>query len=133
MPSSPATTDTLIQVAVPVPGLGLLSYRVADGSKPSKGARVSVPLGARNVTGVVISHHSEVVPGMKIRDVSAVIDAEAFLPPSVVDLAVWVGEYLRGRPRRSPGDRHAPFRARRAAGRVPDHACGRTRARSGRF
>src|SRR5207247_1416234 len=43
------TTDAVIvHVAVPVPGLGLLTYRVPDGfARPVVGARVVVPLGSR--------------------------------------------------------------------------------------
>ena len=44
----------LISVAVPVPSLDLLTYRVPDDdAPPSVGARVVVPLGARTVTGIV--------------------------------------------------------------------------------
>jgi primosomal protein N' (replication factor Y) len=91
----------VIGVAVPVPGLGLLSYRVpADVATPQKGARVTVPLGARHVTGVVVEPHAEPPAGAKLKDVIAVIDAEPFLPSIVVDLAMWVGEYYAA----GPGD-----------------------------
>jgi primosomal protein N' (replication factor Y) len=44
-----------IAVAVPVPGLGPLTYTVPDGlPDPAIGARVLVPLGKRTVTGVVL-------------------------------------------------------------------------------
>ncbi len=46
---------TVIQVVVPVPGLGALSYGVPDELGPVEpGMRVLVPLGSRTVTGVVI-------------------------------------------------------------------------------
>ncbi len=45
----------LVSVAVPVPGLDLLTYRVPDGLEvPAVGARVLVPLGTRRMTGVVV-------------------------------------------------------------------------------
>ena len=45
----------LVSVAVPVPGLNLLTYAVgSDGRLPAVGARVVVPLGSRIVTGVVV-------------------------------------------------------------------------------
>ena len=50
MPSSPTPTDRVIAVAVPVPGLGLLRYRVPGPGRLVKGARVVVPLGPRAVT-----------------------------------------------------------------------------------
>ena len=47
--------DRLVSVAVPVPALGLLTYRVpADQPMPVRGARVVVPLGTRTLTGVVV-------------------------------------------------------------------------------
>ena len=43
-------------VAVPIPGLGPLTYSVPDGVRdPVVGARVLVPLGKRTVTGVVVA------------------------------------------------------------------------------
>ena len=42
----------LVSVAVPVPALDALTYRVPDGlDVPAVGARVLVPLGARRLTG----------------------------------------------------------------------------------
>jgi primosomal protein N' (replication factor Y) len=98
VPSSPIATDEIVQVAVPVPGLGLLSYRARGGAVPPKGARVTVPLGPRAVTGVVVSHHATTPHGAKLRDVSATLDETPFLPPVVVDLALWVGEYYAAGP-----------------------------------
>ena len=44
-----------VRVAVPVPQLDLLTYRVPDGApEPAVGARVVVPLGSRVVTGIVV-------------------------------------------------------------------------------
>ena len=105
MPSSPSATDRLIEVAVPVPGLGLLSYRVAGSDPPPpKGARVVVPLGTRRVTGCVVRPHVEPPPGADVRDVIQVLDRDPFLPPVVVDLALWVAEYYAA----GPGDALLP-------------------------
>ncbi len=50
-----AFSSLLIHVAVPVPTLDLLTYRVpADVAAPAVGARVVVPLGSRVVTGIVV-------------------------------------------------------------------------------
>jgi primosomal protein N' (replication factor Y) len=100
VPSSLNATDEIVAVAVPVPGLGLLRYRVSDRPAPPKGARVTVPLGSRSVTGVVVERHASVPPGTTLRDVTAVIDETPFLPPIVVDLAHWVGDYYAS----GPGD-----------------------------
>jgi primosomal protein N' (replication factor Y) len=94
VPSSPIPNDRTVGVAVPVPGLGLLTYRLPAGmAAPPKGARVSVPLGTRTVTGCVVQPIAPVVDGAELRDVVAVLDTEPFLPADVVDLALWVGEF----------------------------------------
>ena len=100
MPSSPNPTEHVVAVAVPVPGLDLLSYRVRADVAPAKGARVNVPLGSRTVTGVVVSGVAKAPAEAQLRDVTAVLDEGAFLPPTIVDLAVWVGEYYAS----GPGD-----------------------------
>ncbi len=90
-----------IDVAVPVPGLGALTYSVPDGlPDPPIGARVLVPLGNRTVTGVRLGSDRGQTrvgdgsdPGLTPKPVVAVLDATAFLPPDVVDLASWVADY----------------------------------------
>jgi len=59
---------------------------------------VVVPLGRRAVTGCVVETDASPPPGATLRDISAVLDAEAFLPGPVVDLALWVGEYYMAGP-----------------------------------
>jgi primosomal protein N' (replication factor Y) len=99
--SSTGTPDRLVAVAVPVPGLGLLTYRVPAGfPAPPKGARVRVPLGSRAVAGCVVDADAASPEGASLRDVTAVLDTEPFLPPAVVDLALWVGDYSAS----GPGD-----------------------------
>ena len=46
--------DRLVSVAVPVPALGLLTYRVPPDRPVPPAARVVVPLGSRQLTGVVL-------------------------------------------------------------------------------
>ena len=100
MPSSTTSPDNrILAVAVPVPGLGLLSYRVdGTGVVPAKGARVTVPLGSRLVTGVVAGVAAPSTA--RLKNIHAVIDDEPFLPEAVVDLALWVGTYYAS----GPGD-----------------------------
>lgn len=90
----------LIGVAVPVPGLGLLTYSVPHGAAPPpKGARVSVPLGTRTVVGVVAALDAPApADATKIRDIKQIIDATPFLPSAVVDVAIWTGEYYAAGP-----------------------------------
>jgi len=89
----------LVSVAVPVPSLDLLTYRVPEGlSEPRPGARVLVPLGARRLTGVVVETNvrapeSASGAGVAIKDLLDILDDEPMLPPAVVELAAWVAEY----------------------------------------
>lgn len=88
----------LVSVAVPVPFLDILTYQVPDGmARPPRGARVVVPLGKRVVTGIVVNPAAVLEDGQtaaeKIKDVLEVLDEEAFLPDTVVNLALWVSEY----------------------------------------
>jgi primosomal protein N' (replication factor Y) len=99
-----------IAVAVPVPGLGPLTYSVPNEMPlPAIGARVLVPLGTRTLTGIVLSLPasgsplpasgfplsalSSQLPAPDFKSLIHVLDAEPFLPPDVVDLATWVADY----------------------------------------
>jgi primosomal protein N' (replication factor Y) len=103
-----------IAVAVPVPGIGTLTYSVPDElPDPSIGARVLVPVGTRTLTGVVVSGDrgsrfedrgsSRGSPDVgssildprssDLRPLIDVLDGEPFLPPDVVELATWVADY----------------------------------------
>ncbi len=87
-----------ISVAVPVPFLDLLTYRVPDGQPaPCRGARVIVPLGSRLVSGIVCDSKvrlgEDETAAEKIKTVHEVTDAHQFLPSTVLDLALWVAEY----------------------------------------
>jgi primosomal protein N' (replication factor Y) len=88
----------LASVAVPVPGLDLLTYLVPDGLEtPAIGARVLVPLGTRLVTGCVVrveeAPDDAEPPAEATRPIADVLDAEPFVVPGVVELARWVAEY----------------------------------------
>ncbi len=120
-PTTDARSEALVQVAVPVPNLDLLTYAVPDGTPiPPIGARVVVPLGARIVTGIVVENRrtdAEVrrsafgvpgshvsgshVPGSQVpgsaerafKPLRSVLDSAPFVPSEVVDLAKWTAEY----------------------------------------
>ena len=84
----------LIQVAVPVPNLDLLTYAVPEGvALPAVGARVVVPLGSRIVTGIVVEHVRDAESQRDVKFIRQVLDARAFVPPEVVALARWTAEY----------------------------------------
>ncbi|MGE0041752.1 MAG: primosomal protein N' [Vicinamibacterales bacterium] len=94
----------LLAVAVPVPALDLLTYRLPDGlPTPVPGARVVVPLGRRTLTGIVIGEAD--APGasgegaaFELRDVLEVLDERPFIPPDVLDLTQWVADYYLSGP-----------------------------------
>ena len=89
----------LVSVAVPVPALDLLTYRVGDAlATPARGARVVVPLGPRTLTGVVVGDAPEPAAGVDLREVIAVLDEAAFLPADVLRLTSWVSEYYLAGP-----------------------------------
>ena len=90
----------LVRVAVPVPGLGVLTYRLPDGLTADAGARVIVPVGPRKVTGIVTNSGVDErdAEGVRLRDVHEVLDDEPFLPADVVRLALWIAEYYLAGP-----------------------------------
>ena len=91
--------DRLVSVAVPVPALGLLTYRVPpDQPMPARGARVVVPLGKRTLTGVVVGEGANFDRSFEIRDVREILDDEAFVPSDVVALTEWVSDYYLSGP-----------------------------------
>ena len=104
--TEPGMQPRLVTVAVPVPSIGSLTYRLSENvASPVPGARVLVPVGTRILTGVVlavdapgrgdadtaVNAAADATPAYK--DVIDVLDAEAFLPADVRRLVQWVAEY----------------------------------------
>src|SRR3569832_755494 len=92
----------LVSVAVPVPFLDALTYRVPDGlAMPLPGARVLVPVGNRTVTGCVVQtgvappapndKAAEGEPALK--SLVELVDAEPLVPQSIIELCAWVADY----------------------------------------
>jgi len=110
-------SGSFVRVAVPVPLLPSLVYRVPDGRMlPARGARVRVPLGSRLVTGCVISVHqysrwSKERHGFddSVKELVDHVDEEPFLPGSVLDLALWVSEYYACGPGDAIGAAMPPY------------------------
>jgi primosomal protein N' (replication factor Y) len=94
----------LVSVAVPVPGLDLLTYRLPDHLPPvPAGVRVLVPLGTRTVTGCVAgpaAPESDTDGGddSRVRPIIEVLDDEAYVPEDVVSVALWVADYYLAGP-----------------------------------
>ncbi len=88
-----------MSVAVPVPALGLLTYRVpVDQQMPAAGARVVVPIGPRTLTGVVLGEAAAADTAYTIKPITRVVDDHAFVPPDVIRLTQWVSEYYLAGP-----------------------------------
>jgi primosomal protein N' (replication factor Y) (superfamily II helicase) len=115
----------LIAVAVPVPRLGLLTYRASHEVPLAPGMRVRVPLGARVVTGwVVDTDAGDAQPHPdSLKDIIDVLDREPFFPEDVLRLAMWTAAYYlcgpgetiaAATPPLARGER-AAFRQRRVA------------------
>jgi primosomal protein N' (replication factor Y) len=90
----------LVHVAVPVPALDLLTYRVPEGvTAPDIGARVVVPLGPRSITGIVVDRGVAAgIEESQIKELRRVLDDGAFVPPDVIALARWTAEYYAAGP-----------------------------------
>jgi len=119
VPSSPSPTDRIVSVAVPVPGLGLLSYRYDGPHPPASGARVRVPLGTRTVVGCVVNPSVPPTTAAERRGLKAIVellDQEPFLPAVVVELAVWVGDYYASGPGEALAMAMPPLARRGASG-----------------
>ena len=89
---------SVVQVAVPVPQLSSLTYRVPSGRDvPAIGARVRVPLGNRVVTGCVISvtadQSADGAAQSSLKSIVDTLDDGAFLPRPVLEIALWISEY----------------------------------------
>jgi primosomal protein N' (replication factor Y) (superfamily II helicase) len=135
-----------VSVAVPVPSLPALTYRVAGEVEPLRGARAVVTVGRRVVTGVIVSVEREARPGRPapardaglsrpvapsaIKDVDRLLDDDAFLPGPVVDLALWVADYYMCAPGEALAAALPPSTTVRSRARVVITDAGRELARS---
>ncbi len=94
-----APESRYVEVALSVPGLKSLTYRVDDAfvERVMPGLRVLVPLGKRKVTGYVVDTLRESPPAgvafSSIKPVLEVLDDEPLLTPEILRLTKWMAEY----------------------------------------
>ena len=83
-----------VAVIPPIPGHELLAYALSPSlaARVHEGLRVLVPLGSRQVTGIVLEVGSE-APEVRLREVMDVLDEAALLPPEVLDLCRFAAGY----------------------------------------
>ena len=87
-------TKTLA-VAVPGPFLAPLDYLPpSDSPQPPIGSRVRVPLGRREVIGIVTAEQDQsTINESRLRAVTRVVDEAPLLPTSLISLIAWAARY----------------------------------------
>ncbi|MFC0192312.1 primosomal protein N' [Aureimonas pseudogalii] len=92
-----AEAGRVVPVLVPVPSERPYSYRVPEGMHVEPGSIVQVPLGPRQVAGVVWEGESDVVDARKLREITHVFDCPPLDGPMrrFVD---WVADYTLSPP-----------------------------------
>ena len=93
-------TASVAEVAVTLPVPGRYHYLVpaAMEGRARVGARVLVRFGNQKVTGVVVPPVSKPPVGIKLVELSDVLDDEPSLSPELVDLCLWVADYYEAPP-----------------------------------
>ncbi len=89
------TARRLIEVALPVPLFQTFVYSV-DGDHEHQarvGSRVLVPFRKRQEIGIVVAENAAPPARGRIREVSAIPDAEPALDESMLSLSRWISEY----------------------------------------
>jgi primosomal protein N' (replication factor Y) (superfamily II helicase) len=81
--------EVSVMAAIPRP----LTYRVPQQLEVRAGQRVFVPLGKRRAQGIVLEPVAQMAPGVEVRDILAVIEAEPLLSPELLTLGLWIAEY----------------------------------------
>jgi primosomal protein N' (replication factor Y) len=103
--ASPVVAPVILRVAVPSPLRRLFDYLPpADLSDASAaglvpGMRVAVPFGTRTLVAILVSvqTRSSVASG-KLKRALHLIDEQALLPPSLMELYVWAAQYYQHPP-----------------------------------
>lgn len=89
-------------VAVPVPLWEPLTYRVPPGmeNRAAPGVRVRVPLGKRNVVGVVMGPASPPEEEIEVKEIIETLDPPETpaLPPDVLETLKWTADYYLAPP-----------------------------------
>ncbi|HTP25082.1 MAG TPA: primosomal protein N', partial [Anaeromyxobacteraceae bacterium] len=85
----------LVEVAVAAAVRGIFTYRVPSHLESSIeiGRRVTVPFGARRVTGYVVGQAQASPDGVTLRDIEGVLDAFPLFTKDLVELVRWAEEY----------------------------------------
>ena len=84
-----------VDVAVPLPLLQPLVYEVPPGfaARARPGVRARVPVGRREVVGVIVARRAEPPTGVELRPLTAVLDREPVLSDELLELARFAADY----------------------------------------
>jgi primosomal protein N' (replication factor Y) len=85
---------TVYQVCIPHTHRDFFDYE-ADDLNPCIGARVWVPFRKQTRLGIVVNKGLAQKEGMVLKPISALIDEEALISESLLNLCVWIGNYYQ--------------------------------------
>ncbi|WP_163336606.1 primosomal protein N' [Desulfopila sp. IMCC35008] len=89
----------LLEVAVAAPIGKTLTYKYDDSCLPSGdvkdivGRRALVPLGRRRITGYILGEAGSVEKGVKVREISCLLDDTPLFHREIIDLFRWTAKY----------------------------------------
>ncbi len=89
------TTIDYIDVILPLAIRDTYTYQVPDGMEnPQPGMRVLVPLGTKQMVGIVLRAHTEPLPdSIRLRDVIMALDEQPAVSPAQLALWQWIAAY----------------------------------------
>lgn len=84
----------IVQVVIYIPLTQYFDYLLPSHLNTVIGARVNVPFGNRNVTGIVvkIKNYSN-LPLTKLKPINKIIDNKSLFPSSLWRLLIWAADY----------------------------------------
>ena len=91
------TNKLILEVAVPVPLRQTYDYlQPPDTTAAPVGGRVQVSFGNRQLTGLVLAHkHRSDTDSSKLKPVINILDQQAVLSPTLMQLMAWASEYYQ--------------------------------------
>ena len=93
-PAEATESGGLVEVALPLPIDRGFTYRLSEANRvPPVGGRVVVGFGRRRMVGFVVGPVTEPPPGVRLRPVLEVLDAEPVLSSTEWRLALWMARY----------------------------------------
>jgi primosomal protein N' (replication factor Y) (superfamily II helicase) len=97
VPFHSSSKPAIVKVAVPSPLRQSFDYLLPDECiRVAPGARVRVPFGRRELTGVVIAiEHDSAVSHAKLKHLLEVLDEQPLIPPHLLSLWQWAAQYYQ--------------------------------------